>query len=236
MKPYLLALLLAGCAPVVQSHVHMTTFESSDRAVYKKGLATLVDVVCWSDKGTYSFGSGSVVGEDSEGHQLVLTAAHVLKYEILMVKVSDDEAWEKESYVSDAEVVKKDTTLDVALIRLGRKLPREIVKIGPPPEQADPVFYFGNADEAPTTFGRGILTRTHYPGTRHDWYQFQGFVWPGMSGGPVLNDRGQIIGIVVAVNVVDDPTTEGAKVVVPDTGYMIPEPVIAKFLLQNGVK
>ncbi len=232
MKKLVLALVLLGSTASAKV--------LPDRVIYLRGLNSLVKItVLHGDR--MSCGSGSVVGHNADGYQIVLTAAHLFDAgdpNPTIVSESRDLPYEKlldPSSSSDAILISLDEKNDLALLRLTKHLDRETLPLGEPLRQTDPLYYFGNADEAPTTFGRGVLTRVNYPSEDAAGYaQYTGFAWPGMSGGPVLDQRGRLVGVIAAVNRVDDPgyTT---TVLVPQIAYLVPERSIAALLAKNAV-
>lgn len=207
-----------------------------DRDVYRAGLDSLVDVVVFHDHGL-SLGSGAVIGEDAAGRALILTARHVAdKATAMVVRPSLDLPHALSAPTCGAELVRLCVDCDLALLRAVCSMRRSPLSIAVrAPVQADPIFYFGNADETPTVFGRGLITRLHYPGAGHDGVmQIGGFTWPGMSGGPVLDERGQLVGVIVMRNVVDDPDYDEGKTTTETVGYAEGRDAVVAFLRRAG--
>jgi serine protease Do len=210
----------------------------TDRQVYHRGLDSLVGVYVFRKTGM-AFGSGAVVGYTKGEEQVVLTAAHLFSGkpgERALVRSSVDAPPDAVQPITRGTLLIIDREVDLAVIVLEERLPRAALSIGQAPAQADPVYYFGNADEAPTTFGRGILTRVYYPNKDRLYQQYTGLAWPGMSGGPILDEHGQLVGVVAAVNRVEDPDDSDRTVLVPEIGYMVGQPAIARILSKAGVR
>jgi S1-C subfamily serine protease len=209
----------------------------SDKEVYQIGTKSLVNIIVLS-KDSVAVGSGSIIGVQKDGHQLVLTCAHLFESsgDRILVRASMDVPWDTYVPSTIGEVVGMDAREDLAIVRLSRYLPRVTLQLGEAATPTDPLFYFGNADEAPMTFGKGVFTRAYYPGEERNYAQFTGLAWPGMSGGPMLDEHGQLVGVLVAVNRVDDPEDDKRHVLVPSIGYFTNQPAVKSFLKKYGIK
>jgi S1-C subfamily serine protease len=108
-----------------------------------------------------------------------------------------------------ARVVATSSQQDLALVRLVRPLPSEVSPIplsSSMPEIGQDVFVIGHPKEYFWSFTQGIVSQIR-PGYRWSYddrsprmgttIQTQAPVNPGNSGGPLLNDDGAIVGIVV---------------------------------------
>ena len=151
-------------------------------------------------------GSGFVVSEDG----LIMTNNHVVaSAERIEVELADGRQFE-------AELVGRDPTTDIALIRIDAKgLPP--VRFGDPEQTAvgEFVVAIGNpgtalGSELPFTVTAGIVsakgrntniiqqsTRSNY--AIEDMIQTDAVINPGNSGGPLVNYRGEVIGINTAI-------------------------------------
>lgn len=99
------------------------------------------------------------------------------------------------------EVRQKDSEGDVALLRAvlpqtTRHLNLRLASEGP--VLASRVFVIGHPLGLPYSVseGRVVATRRYYEPSKMLWTQISAPVHPGNSGGPVLNDDGELIGIV----------------------------------------
>lgn len=157
---------------------------------------SVVRIIGTTECGDTVVGSGVVVAP-----QVVLTNAHVVAgMERPLVRGRDD------LISATGSVVAFDPAVDLALIRVP-KLNRPVAKVGPEPAPLDLVavsgFPGGAAHTVIAAAVRGVVT-----GSGEDIYGtgqaqrevlvLSGQVEPGSSGGPVLNQRGEVVGIVFA--------------------------------------
>lgn len=147
-------------------------------------------------------GSGFIV--DKQGH--ILTNNHVVAgAEGIKVKLSDEREFK-------AEVVGTDPETDVALIKLRteEQIPdREIAKLGDSDkiEVGDWVVAVGNPFGLERTASQGIVSAKGRSGlsiaggeiSYQDFIQTDAAINPGNSGGPLVNLRGEVIGINTAI-------------------------------------
>ncbi len=142
------------------------------------------------------FGSGFIISK--EGH--ILTNYHVVNnVKDLKIKLMDGSEYE-------GKVLGVDKDLDVAVIKInapGKILP--VVKLGDSDsiEIGDIIFAIGNPFGLDGTFTQGIVSAKGR--TSLGINQFENFIQidaainPGNSGGPLLNIKGEVIGINDAI-------------------------------------
>lgn len=140
-----------------------------------------------------ALGSGFLVSADG----LMVTNYHVIskyvhepdKYFLQAISVNND--------TESVEVEDFDIINDLALIRFKTKK-RPYLKISAKKlRKGDSIYSMGN----PLDLGTAVVPGTYNGYTRQSYYQrihFTGAINPGMSGGPVLNERGQVVGVNVA--------------------------------------
>jgi S1-C subfamily serine protease len=143
-------------------------------------------------------GSGFIVDETGD----VITNAHVVAgADELSAVLSDGNQ-------VPAEVVGSDDLLDVAVLKLdlptGESVPGT-VKFGDSSSlrAGDQVVAIGNAlGSFPNTVSEGTVNATDrsFPteGGLTDWIQHDAEIWHGNSGGPLLNLRGEVVGVNTA--------------------------------------
>jgi len=143
-------------------------------------------------------GSGFIVDED--GH--VVTNAHVVAgAEKLSVTLADGTE-------VPATVIGSDELLDVAIVKLdlpaGQSVPG-VATFGDSSKlrSGDQVVAIGNAlGEFPNTVSEGTVNATgrSFPseGGLTTWIQHDAEIWHGNSGGPLLNLRGEVVGVNTA--------------------------------------
>jgi S1-C subfamily serine protease len=154
-----------------------------------------------------STGSGWV---ESQG--LVVTNAHVVAgSSSVHVVTQDDRGY-------DASVVAFDSQRDVAVLRVP-DLPAPALSTGSPLKAGDPAVVAGFPGGGPYTLGsarvRGELTAAgtdiyQRNAVVRDVYSLRAIVRPGNSGGPLFDDRGEVVGMVFARSTTD-----------ADTGYAL---------------
>jgi serine protease Do len=154
---------------------------------------------------SYSRGSGVVIDEDG----YVLTNSHV---------VGDaDDIWvqffDRDEEPIQAERVELSQNKDVALLKLKPKTPRKFraVKFAKDDDLllGETIIALGNPFGLGGSISRGILSsKTRRPAGAvpagesldiADWLQTDAAINPGNSGGPLVNLRGELIGLNVAV-------------------------------------
>lgn len=149
----------------------------------------------------YSSGSGVII--DEEGW--VLTNFHVIRD---AAKVRVTVADETESI--EADVVAMSEANDVALLRLKGPASRKYKAVALAADDAlllgETVLALGNPYGLGASVSRGILSsktrRREMDGETmevEDWLQTDAAINPGNSGGPLVNLRGELIGINVAI-------------------------------------
>ena len=153
---------------------------------------------------TYSRGSGVVVNEDG----YVLTNTHVV--------ADADDIWVKFAEEEDpipAERVVLSKAKDVAVLRLRPKTPRKFRPVTFARNDdlllGETVIALGNPFNLGASVSRGILSSKSRRAPSEvglgesldiaDWLQTDASINPGNSGGPLINLRGELIGLNVAV-------------------------------------
>ncbi len=150
---------------------------------------------------SYSVGSGVVI--DEEGH--VLTNHHVVsRAHRITVKFADGREYEAKALTSTA-------FSDVALLKIVAKPGEKFVAVKFAADDdlllGQAVIALGNPFGLGGSVSRGILSsKTRRPPNKDepldipDWLQIDAAINPGNSGGPLVDLRGELIGINVAVS------------------------------------
>ena len=141
-----------------------------------------------------SLGSGFII--DKDGY--IVTNNHVIEgADQIKVKLKNGQEFE-------AEIVGRDANTDIALIKLksARELP--FVKLGDSSELkvGDWVMAIGNPFGLEHTVTAGIVSakgRVIGSGPYDDFIQTDASINPGNSGGPLLNLKGEVVGINTAI-------------------------------------
>lgn len=158
--------------------------EKSIIEVYEKTLPSIVSIEAEIDRGT-SGGTGCVISKNG----IILTSSHVIENakNIQVITNSGKNYTAKVLAVlknkNDLALIKIDTKEDLMLARFGDsdsiKVGQRVLTIGCP---------FGFKD----TLTTGIISRIDY---QRNKIQTDAAINPGCSGGPLLNLKGEIIGI-----------------------------------------
>jgi serine protease DegQ len=147
---------------------------------------------------TASLGGGVLL--DEQGH--VATAAHVLDGAQKIGVVFDG------NQRARAQVVGLDPLTDLALLKIAT-LPPGVRPLtlggGEEARVGDRVLVIGNPDGLPLTLTGGRVSGLHRrsaEGQRvyHDYLQTDAALFPGCSGGPLLDDRGRVLGLVISID------------------------------------
>ncbi|HEY6308599.1 MAG TPA: trypsin-like peptidase domain-containing protein [Candidatus Angelobacter sp.] len=172
--------------------------EQENISVYKKALPAVVNIT--STAVAYDFfygavpqqGAGSGFVIDSEGH--ILTNYHVIE-NARQVEVTTSD---KRKY--KAQIIGKDPAHDLAVIQIPAKdVPRAEIGDSKSLVVGQKVFAIGNPFGLSGTMTRGIISSIRSVrgprGFIDEAIQTDAAINPGNSGGPLLNSRGQVIGI-----------------------------------------
>jgi len=181
------------CAAVLPSVVSVNTKSMVQRQrMFRFGFFDLPRMTVEEQAG---LGSGAIVSK--EGH--VVTNYHVIAG-ATEVKVVMNDGKEYSAHVIDGSKAR-----DIALIKIDSDR-----KDFPPLTFADSdktrvgeiVFAVGNPFGLSGTVTQGIISarnRTVSDGTKNDYLQTDTVINPGNSGGPLVNVRGEILGVNVAI-------------------------------------
>jgi S1-C subfamily serine protease len=182
--------------------------------IYKDVAASLVFIKANGDKESKaSIGTGLVVNADGT----ILTAHHVVR------NASTIDVTFADGTTSAATVAAADPASDIAILT-PQQLPSVVVPavLGSGASVGDEVVAIGNQLSLVGTTTSGVVSGLDRSIAREEGgelkglIQFDAAVNPGSSGGPLLNARGQTIGIVVALA---NPTDAGTFIGV---GFAVP--------------
>jgi serine protease Do len=141
-----------------------------------------------------SLGSGFII--DEQGY--ILTNNHVIeKADKIKVRLSDEQEF-------DAEVVGRDPKTDIALIKIESSTPLQAVTMGDSDklQVGEWLIAIGNPFGLEHTVTAGIVSakgRVLGSGPYDDFIQTDASINPGNSGGPLINMRGEVVGINTAI-------------------------------------
>jgi len=142
-----------------------------------------------------SLGSGFVISPDG----YIVTNNHVIEDvdEIIVAFENDKEL--------KAEIIGRDPKTDLALIKVEPEQPLVALSLGDSDalRPGDWVVAIGNPFGLEHTVTAGIVSAKHRiigQGSYDDFIQTDAAINPGNSGGPLINMRGEVIGINTAIN------------------------------------
>lgn len=178
-----------------------------------------------------TLGSGVIISEDG----YVITNNHVIEgYDKVIITLSDGTKFKER----EVKIIGRDSKTDIALLKIEtkKKLPyaplgnSDEVKIG------EWVMAIGNPFGLSGTVTVGVISAKHRTGidlyggpTYQDFIQTDAAINPGNSGGPLVNLKGEVIGINTAIK-----TTSGGNIGI---GFAIPINLVKKVkedLLKKG--
>jgi len=141
-----------------------------------------------------SLGSGFIIDADGS----ILTNNHVVENaQKIVVKLSDDQEYE-------AKVVGRDAKTDIAIIKIDAKAALTAASLGDSDhlDVGEWVVAIGNPFGLDSTVTSGIVSakgRHIGQGPYDNFIQTDASINPGNSGGPLINLRGEVIGINTAI-------------------------------------
>jgi serine protease Do len=143
------------------------------------------------DTNKITFGTGTIIGRDGT----ILTCAHVVDGTGKIDVMFGDGLT---NAVYSAKVIQSDAKLDLALLKLEgcpeHLRPMPLSKM-PTPPRGTPVVAIGSPLKIFRTATQGIVSYAG-PDEGQDILVFDARVMPGCSGGPVIDESGDLIGIV----------------------------------------
>ncbi|NDV19406.1 Do family serine endopeptidase [Pseudodesulfovibrio sp. JC047] len=160
-------------------------------------------------------GSGFVISTDG----LIVTNNHVIEgADKVTVRFQDNKK------IYEATVVGADRETDLAVIKIKADKPLPILPLGNSDtiQVGEWVLAIGNPFGLDNTVTAGIISAKHRiigAGPFDNFLQTDASINPGNSGGPLLNMRGEVIGINTAINAAADnigfaiPSTQAEKII-----------------------
>jgi S1-C subfamily serine protease len=191
-------LTVASAAPSFDSE------EQQNIAVYKRALPSVVNITSTAVRYDLFFGpvpqtgqgSGFILNKDG----LILTNNHVIQ----SGQQLDVTLWDKSHY--KATLVTADPGHDLALVKINAPnlVPATLAETSTGLAVGQQVYAIGNPFGLSGTMTRGIISairsiRGSENNLIEDAIQTDASVNPGNSGGPLLNSRGEVIGITTMI-------------------------------------
>ena len=156
--------------------------------IYERINPAIVSVDSQQTDGV-SCGTGCIIDKNGT----ILTSAHILEDDReIIVTMSNGEDYK-------AKIIKKlGEKKDIALLKISVPYELKTVKLGNSEKirVGEPVIAIGNPFGFNGTLTRGVISRIDYSKNR---IQTDAAINPGSSGGPLLNEKGEMIGINQAI-------------------------------------
>lgn len=147
-----------------------------------------------------------IVIEDAQGQPLSLGSGFILKTGVVVTNVHVIEGGAR-GYVKQTDsktkhdiigILRADSRHDLAVLSVpSLSAPPLKLAASGPLAVGDTVFAVGNPQGLEGTFSQGIVSSLRQIGSENI-LQITAPISPGSSGGPVLNDRGEVVGVAVA--------------------------------------
>ena len=164
-----------------------------------------------------AIGSGFLLAEPN----LVVTNYHVVSEAVLFPQKYQLEFLAQNQQKGKLEIVAVDVVNDLALLKTDYKAAKSFLVQQQAPVQGAAVYSLGN----PHDLGLIVVPGTYNGLQKHSFYpriHFTGAINSGMSGGPAVNEAGEVIGVNVA--------SAGN-----DLGFLVPAAALQKLLAKEPV-
>ncbi len=200
---FVIAIFISIALSIVSIVLHIVPKKSSITStdIYNQSLYSIVEVKAESENVGESFGTGEIISKDGK----IVTNAHVVTYTRLGTVNEFENYFIRFAFEEDYRVVKLlkyDTEPDLALLQLeendGIVKP---IKTGDSSniKAGDTVYAVGNASNYGIGIFKGIvsvpLVNLKADGVTRAVIQCDLTIAAGNSGGALLNDRGELIGL-----------------------------------------
>jgi tetratricopeptide (TPR) repeat protein len=185
VKPLRLAVTLCVCLTQTSFVAAQTKrTELTARQIAQRTFPSVVVLVAEDRSGDSYLGSGFFVDDD-----VVVTNYHVIKE---ATKVVARRVGQKHVY--QTSIISHDAERDLALVRIVGAIARPLPLVkGIRIAVGDVVYVAGNPEGLEGTFSQGIVSALR----GNEYVQITAPISHGSSGGPVLNSRGEVIGVAV---------------------------------------
>jgi len=214
---WILALLLSSCTPLVLQ-AQTVAADTADLFADWRDRVLQIQVIEKQSQSKSGTGSGFLAGPPgfvfTNYHVIADLANHPGEYVARFLTESGERG--------NLQLVNVDVVHDLALLRSDELLPEPLVIADRIPRQGTRLYSMG----FPYDIGLTIVEGTYNGLLEKSLYErmhFTGSINPGMSGGPVLDQTGRVIGINVA--------TAGNQV-----GFLVPASFASRLLQDSGTE
>jgi len=162
-------------------------FKTHKKALYQ------IRVIDNSSEGKSSYGTGFAISADG----LIATNYHVISQKVHADSNYSLTYRDSSGNEGELEIIAVDVVNDLAIVKPETGIDHYLTLSKANPVQGETIYSLGN----PRGIGMSVNPGTYNGLKEHSFYpriHFTGSVNPGMSGGPVLNEAGQVVGVNVA--------------------------------------
>jgi len=186
---------IESTAPAVSmpTTIHSTSTPLTDKTpeeIFASASPAVVYIVSMTATGEKALGSGFIIDNDG----VVVTNYHVIYLtKEISVKLTDGRSYPVTG------VINYDVNRDICILKIdANNLPTVDLGNSDKAQIGEKIYAIGNPLGLEYTFSDGMLSGTRdYQGI--EYLQFTAPVSPGNSGGPLISEQGQILGIVTFV-------------------------------------
>jgi S1-C subfamily serine protease len=158
------------------------------RTIYRVDNPKVVTVYTEDDRGEHGYATGFFYHKN--GVTRLITALHAIdKKRLVVIRTPWGRYYE-------GTILKTDSILDIAILQADSVEPA-LHPAWTSPYVGDTCYTIGAPREMRGTFGSGMISAYQVDEHHRLLIQFTAPVSPGSSGGPLLDDRGRVIGVVL---------------------------------------
>ncbi len=197
------AVTLFSCKKNPETTPDLATAKPSLASLAERGRSGVVLILNYKPDGTTTFGAGLIINDDGG----IVTNSHVIDganaVGVLLFRADRTTyspldgglgrfLFEYQREIVPAAVIRKNESLDLAILRAQAstaKLSR-LPFATKPVTVGENVIALGHPQEAAWSITRGVVSALPFGLVQHD-----ALISPGSSGGPLLNEQGEVVGI-----------------------------------------
>jgi S1-C subfamily serine protease len=216
-------ILLTFCLNIILIVFFYTTHYKPE-IIYKSTLPSVVDVLCYDARDVLiSHGTGFFISKDGE----IATCFHVIDECVKIGVVTYDG-----NYYIVEKIISFDSENDLAVIRINKTDCKPLAFATEEARIGERIYAVANYQNGVANLMQGIVSRSDYQGQKTG-FTYAAPISAGCSGGPMLNEKGEVLGVISTV----DATTynTGGAIYASNISNMTRMPMdMAKFLEKSS--